>query len=508
LFNTPTTSEQAQSRRIGERFPYALLWLLAFALAVLTLWLYVDKSPPPLYFDEQFSSSWGYRIFLTGDPLSKNMFDLSSPSVNISYGLWVLGAWLSAFGIDFVTARLWVFALGMVAFGFAFAPRWHTLSQLARLVLASVAFLLLFAQAYIRYDALALPLLAIAVWAHERAKGRWAWYALSGYFFAMMVEGHHLGIRLALAVGAWHTLAYAWQVWRGRGWRFAPFWGLLAGGLAYGATYIVLRLLSFGVDLPTMLELNNYTFVREAMIGGSLSVSERVLANGEALLAYLLATSPLETAVVLAYGALAVWHKDGRALMWTWVYWVGFLLFLPLNPKPHNAPFYMIHAFALVVFMLSELLHALTLGLGKRAVLALGVLACLWGGAIVAELGARGEIKQMVDNGYRINAHLPADVQAVISTEVYFWGLGRRTFYLSSNFIKLDVRDLVREKGLPLPDVVVRTVGLDDMHENITRYIQEAGMVRVMCLPLSVFGRRTEVYALPSLNIPQVDTCP
>lgn len=493
---------------MGKGLPYALLWVVALTLAALTLSLYVDKSPPPLYFDEQFSSSLGYRVFVTGDPLSKNMFDLHSPSVNISYGLWVLGAWLSAFGIGFVTARLWVFALGMVAFAFVYALHRRLLAPTTRLLTFSLAFLLLFAQAYIRYDALAMPLFAVAIWAHERANGRAAWYALAGYFLAMMVEGHHLGIRFALALGAWHTLAYAWQVWRGRGWRYAPFWGVLAGGLAYGATYISLRLLSFGVDLPTLLELNSYTYVRESMIDGSLSALARISANGEALIAYMLATSPLETAVVLAYSARAIWRKDAHALMWVWVYWIGFLLFLPLNPKSHNARFYMIHAFALVVLMLGHLLHALRQRLGKRAMFAIGVLALLWAGAIVAELGARTEIRQMLDNGDRINAHLPTEVQAVISTEVYFWGLGRRTFYLSSNFIKHEVRALVSEKGLPLPDVVVRTAGLDDMHDNITRYIQEAGMVRVMCLPLSVFGGRTDVYALPSLNVEEVNECP
>lgn len=487
------------------------LWAgVALAFAVLTLAGYLTSAPDPLDFDEAFSSEWGRFVYATGNPNERGLLYFARHDGHLLLGVAALGQWGSAFGIGLAQARAWVFVLGLGA-GVAgvLALRRLSVPLPVAVMMACVAFVLLFQQAFARYDTFGVLLVALAVWA-------WAWaqdkparaYALVGFALAFAVEGHQLYVRFALAFGLWQAglAIWAWRV--GDVQALARLGWLIVGGLVGACAYVVLRLLVFQYSPADFFAFITRAYTTEAAIGGlGLSFAERLAYGAGAWAQTLTLGNPLEGALVLAM-SLYAFREDGAPLrLWLFVYAVANVLLFALNPKPTFTKFYTLHYLPVLMMAGGLWLNALARRYGVRLPFALAVLACLWGGVLLQEKAQAASVRELARAGELIHAFLPAEAQGVIASEPYYWALWSRGQVAPQNFGVLDVYEGYAAHNLPLPDVVIQTAGWYDFPPNVEAFVQAEAFERVACVDVSGFGGVVWVYAHPRLQLPPSGAC-
>jgi hypothetical protein len=487
------------------------LWAsVAVALALLTLALYLTSAPTPLDFDEAFSSEWGRFVYATGNPNERGLLYFARHDGHLLLGVAGLGQWGAVFGVGLAQARAWVFALGVGAcVAGVLALRRLGVRLPVAFMAACVAFMLLHQEAFARYDAFGVLLMGLAVWA-------WAWaqakparaYALVGFALAFALEGHQLYVRFALAFGLWQVGLAVWA-WRARdrreGLRLA--W-LIAGGVIGALVYVVLRLLVFQYSPADFLAFVNRAYSTEATIGGlGLSLTERVAYGAGAWAQTLTLDNPLEGALVLAM-SLYAFRKDGAPLrVWLFAYAVANALLFALNPKPTFTKFYTVHHLPLLMMAGGLWLNALARRYGARLPLALVALACVWGGVLLREKADNAPLRELVRAGELIHAFLPAEAQGIIASEPYYWALWSRGQVAPQNFGAVKVREGYSAQNLPLPDVVIQTVGWYDFPPNVEAFVREEGFTQVACVDVAGFGGVVWVYAHPRLQLPSSGAC-
>jgi hypothetical protein len=481
-----------------------------------------------LHFDEPTIGASALAAFRTGDLLAQGTLGLGVANVNRPLSYFALGAWLNALGVGLAQARLWVVAMGVLALGLvAFAlPR-----GMARWGALGVGFVVLLGQAYVRYDALGMPLLALGllfVVGYVRAlplhptRGQRLLdpvqdgvevrrpvyiFFLAGFFLALAVEGHSLYLAFALAVGGWQTWAYFIHLRGGGGWAYAPFWGVLAGGLAYGALYVGGRALLFGMSVPETLDFLRFSYEVETRIGGGGGALERMAQGLAERWQYSVAVMPLEGAIVaLAMACAFVRGAGARLRVVVGLYWLSLLMFVVLNPKPQNTPYYAMHVLPLLAWMLGESLAVLE-ARSKRVVLAVSVLACVWGVANLGDMARQSDVRELLQVSEAFNAQLPADVRGVIAPQVFYWGMASRDVFHTADFGTREVIPFLSAKGFELPEAVVLLAGLTDETPNVRAYAESAGFVRVACARVRAFGGRAELFAHPRTGLSEVALC-
>lgn len=499
---------------------------LAVLLGVLTLAWLIDKAPPPLHFDEPIIGASAVAVARTGDLLAQGTLGLGVANVNRPLAYFALGGWLNAFGVGLAQARLWVVAMGTLALVLValMLPR-----GMARWGALSVGFVILLGQAYVRYDALAMPFLALGLLLMGRYVGALPLrptmgyrpldiirggvearhhayiFFLIGFFLALVVEGHSLYLVVALAVGTWQTWAYVAHL-RG-GWAYAPFWGILAGGLAYGALYVGVRVLLFGMSLPETLDFLRHSYEVEVGIGGGVSAQERVLQGLAERWRYSVAVMPLEGAIIALATAIALMRRaDARLRVGVGLYWLSLLFFVVLNPKPQNTHYYAMHALPLLAWLAGESLAVLE-ARSKRVVLAVSLLACVWGVANLGVMARQNDVRELLQVSEAFNAQLPADVRGVIAPQVFYWGLARRDVFHTADFGKREVVPFLSANGFTPPDAVVLLAGLTDEVPNVRAYAEGAGFARVACVRVQAFGGRAELYVHPRFGVQEIGQC-
>lgn len=485
---------------------HLLIGVMVLAVAVGATALFLGNSPPALYYDEGIIGSWSSAFFRTGDPRNFGIF-IDLPSNSAQFGLYPLGAWLDLFGIGYVQARAWALTMGVLALPFVVLLMRGSVQNGGLWLACGVSFLAFFSQAYIRTDALVAPLLAIALWGYSRAKGRfWAYFGV-GFVLALTIEAHQLGLRFAIAFGAWETIAYLRSVWRTRQWRYVPFWGILLGGIAYGGVYLLWHLALFRVSLGEFIRLTQEAYYVETLIGGSLPFTERIVQHVVSFITHHLINTPQEGFIIVGATVLALWQKQSSLRFWVVIFWLSVGAYMWLNPKPNNIDYYMVHHAPLLLVMLIYGLAWLSTRFHVGVAVATGVLLLVWSGAILSQNAKNNEIRELIDVGYQVDAFLPEEAQGVIAWESLYWGLAERGVYSTRSFAKREVLELVQARNLRVPDVVIVTYGLDDTQQSVQNYIIQEQLERVACYPIRAFNGRVEVFIRPEIRITQKKEC-
>jgi hypothetical protein len=475
---------------------------VGIALFVVTVLAFVGRSPTPLLFDEQFFAGWASEIWRTGRLDALDIFYFGETSSFLLMGLVPLGGWLSVVGVDLAQARLGGFLLGAGALPFVYA----LLKPYGRgWAWAGVLWtgLALLGQSYVRPDGWIVLVVAFALWASQR-EGFW-WHVLVGVALASTVEGHLLGVRVALAWGIVVGVGWLWRVVRGQGWRSARFWGLLAGGLGYALAYLLLRLGYYGLSVEGWLAMTADSYALEANLAQQLSLSERVLANMSAFALHYVRYAPLE-GVLIAVASVLAWQKGGQVRFWTVIFWLSSAILCVVNPKPHYTTFYGLHALPLVVAMLAGVL-AHTPPHKRGALASVAVLAFVWSWAGLLDDTRETREQEVIDVGYRVDALLPADVRGVVGDVPYYWGLHARQFTVQFVFPDEDVAGFYERRREVLPQVVMITEGVTGNLLALNRFVAQEGFVRAFCLPIRALNRRVEVYVHPSVTVEEKDDC-
>mgnify|MGYP005850473059 CR=1 FL=1 len=495
---------QAQDsvRQHPSAMPYYLVLGVGTALFVATVLALVGRSPTPLLFDEQFFAGWASEIWRTGRLDALDIFYFGETSSFLLFGLVPIGGWLSAFGVGLAQGRLGAFLLGALALPFAYAllkPHGRGWAW-AGVLWMSVA---LFGQSYVRPDGWVALVVMVALWASQREG--FGWHVLVGVALASALEGHILGVRVALAWGAVVGLGWLWRGLRGQGWRDARFWGLLAGGVGYALAYLLLRLVYYGLSLQDWLAMTAQSYALEANLTQSLSLTERALANVGALLLHYVRFAPLE-GVIIAVASVLAWQKGGQVRFWTVILGLSGAILCLSNPKPHYTTFYGLHVLPLVVAMLAGVL-AHTPPHKRSALAGVALLALVWAWAGVLDKARETREQEVIDVGYRVDALLPADVVGVVGDVPYYWGLGARQFTVQFVFPSEDVAGFYARRNEALPQVVMVTEGVTGNLLALNRFIAQEGFVRAFCLPIRALNRRVEVYVHPSVTVEEKDDC-
>jgi hypothetical protein len=473
--------------------PNGLIIGLAGLLCVGVLSISLGRVPPSTYYDEAYIVGQAYGWAMTNNA---NFNAMTGQNENISffpYGYYLLGLWIKATGINESTARLGAILLGWCALPFL----WITIRRAFNpniAIFACVLFALLCTQqTYIRADTIVALAVAIGLWALYHAGNSFVGHFLAGFAFACATHGHFLGLSVAIAVGVIITLQYLWQLITQRRWIYKPFWGMLLGGLMGGLVFALSLALAKNQSIFALPQIIQELYILEANIGGGADFFTRFrnsLAQwgGDTLLLY-----PL-VGLTLFSSPIVVWLYPPMR-RWVLIGVISMVAYLALNPKPVHT-YYFVHHLPLVIWIASAMMALLYHQLNRWLVVWLMVLLIGLQLAQMAVIARDSGSDELIAIGYEIDNLLPSEVEAVIGWEVYYWGLNQRTFYATYNFIadKSPIKDMMARGASTLPQAVIVTVGLDEVHQSIQDYIVIQAFKRLACFDALSFGWRVELY--------------
>ncbi len=489
-------------------------WLFVVLLvAVVLKFLWVGASPPPPYYmDEAYIASWAYQFATTGDPKTTD-FVVSGLPPAVYVGYYMQGLWIAAFGMTLEGIRLWVLLMGFWGLAFVYFILGRATTPFIALLVMIFAVTGLFNQAYVRMETLTTLFLAGALWLHYHARERFHWYYAIGFLLAFSLEGHHVGIRFAIAFGIWYSILYLIQLIRHRTWRNDSFWGLVLGGVSYALIYIVIRAVLYG-SLDAVINGLTATYDMQVDVGGQLPLNQRFASGMVDFILHYIKFSPLSLFIMFYATWLSYKKQDAWLRFWVGIFWLSTFTLFIVSPKPPYILHYALHHVPLLCLMAGYVFVELRRTRGTvflvMLVLAVGGLSLLMRDVNVpVDSGS-----ELVHVGREIATLLPPDVKAIVGADIYYWGLNHYRFYRTSNFAQQTIPDLLNEKGLPLPDIVIFTsdtknlTSYDDRRfPNVLQYIVDNEFERVICLPAPSFNRQAEVFAHPSLNITPRDNC-
>jgi hypothetical protein len=500
---------QSITQRPLKRAGILLLGLFISVTIFLLAARLVGRVPGSLFADEQWLTNWGWSMFTTGKPVV-TMNPARDPAyvalLSVFYP--VMGGWLTVTGVTFEAARLFWLLLAWLGVPFVAATGRRLYGNTAGFIAGVVALYLPLAHNYVRADMVVSTALAVALYCLVRAvqDGVFRFYVVAGFMLALSVEGHTLGLRFALAIGIFATVAYLYQVWRERRWVwYRPFWGILLGGLAYLPLYLFLHTVLWGVSLEQTLAAGQEGLRLERILGqGAGEGITRTFNLTRLWFEDYLARHPLEFVLFVLALAMAVWRwqKPDKALVGLFV--VAQLILFAALPK-HNI-YYWSHHLPILALLVGAGMAQLVRADRKQITLARMTAALMLTGVLSVDLIRSATQSQSADRlmavGYEADAVLPPDVQHVWGWQSYYLGLQHRQFINSEEFINPIRPDWMTVYHVPPPQAVLITRGLDDMHADFNAYIAERGMVVGWCFPLDIFQQMTVLYVLPEFAPP------
>lgn len=485
----------------------------ALLIALMGVLLLIARTPPVRHFDEGWVSAFAWSWVRTGSatdiPVLLNSYKNGYNYLNlVSLSSYLLGIVLNI-TTTFTAARVWAIGLMLVSLPVLYACMRPLLARPTRLMVCAAAAPLYLIGAYIRNDALVPLLLTVALLLYSRASQRFVSHMLIGIVLAAGIEGHQLAVRFAIAFGILYAVAYVHHIYTTRRMGYAPFWGLLSGGLIYGLIYVVSRLLIWNFDLSQFIAQIQMGYQIEMSLGGGLSQSERFIAGVTSFVAAILRFYPMVALVMAVTSAVALYQRDALLRFSVALWWVAAVLHVLLNPKPWELYelFYSVHMLPVVLLCLVLLLKLVHDRIGATASLAL--ISCVVSlNLSQAVLTGRGQShNDLIDAGYTINERLPDTVKVVSAGDTLWWGLHERTFYMTISFPRSagPIADVLeRFNGQPIDAFAL--VANVDTQPLIPDYIRQEGMVRSFCLPTEGFGAIT-VYVRADLAIERDTDC-
>ena len=109
---------------------------------------------------------------------------------------------------------------------------------------------------------------------------------------------------------------------------------------------------------------------------------------------------------------------------------------------------------------------------------------------------------QLVAIGEEVDALLPEHLHRVSGWQVYYYGLADREYTNTETFIERPAIEWEVAYEVQPPQVILLTLGLDDVHQPIHDTIAEQELALAQCFAHTMFSGQTHLY-LPKHDLPQ-----
>jgi hypothetical protein len=484
--------------------------LVGVSVCIAIVVIYIGRVPAPPIFDEPLLGRWAVYFFRTGNSVFPTHLVQTS-----SLLLYPMGAILNTLGITYLNARLTALILILMSLPFIYLVIQRYFGRTIALFAMLYGILLALQQSFFRVDALIPLYIAIGIACYEHAKGRFIWYALSGFAFASTLEAHLLGVVYGVGLGLICTYDYARQIIQKRQFMHAPFWGLLSGGIVFVVFYFLARWVLFDISLQDNLERIQYAYQYEQNFIKDFSFPDRVPIIFVAGFLLFVAYYPLNFLVIST--SLALYGQLKKIQLWLGVLVLGIIIQSFINPKDAYS-YYYVHMFPLLLITFAGLFDFIRQQFSTFASVSLMAGCIIFSIFLIQEQTTYNSHRELIDIGSEINTLLPPEAKTVLGWEIYYWGLHERDFYFSyafmrSHTITVDdpppVKVILEQYNIPPADAIILTSGKDDTLGNFLTYIQENQFERAQCFDAPTPNREVILYVRPDLitDVRNVD-CP
>ena len=499
---------QTNNRELSPIWKY-ILFVGSICLAIVLTLRYLGQVQPSLFFDEGGILNWAVTLFRTGDIPQYLFPERNAIAIGLSTWatLYPFGGWLATFGTTLESGRFFWLLIGWLSAPFLYLSAKRLYGDVAGLVALSIGLLLPLAHNVIRPDVYVGTSLAIALYTYLRGRdsSHWGWHLLTGFVIATAVEGHQYGARFPIVFGLLYLVDYGRVIWQTKRWHWdTRFWAFTLGGLLYFVIYLVIHIGLWSKGSGDVLVGLQAYLAQETALSGTTTFTERILHETTLWWENYLTKHPIELAIFLAGAIWALRQPNSETHRLVVIFLSSLAIFFIL--QSHYNPYYWVHNLPFIAIFTGGFLAQLNATrntitqVGLYGLVALAIL-------ISANIHNTAQIQQNADSlieiSYEIDQLLPETVEEVAGWQVYAFGLADRQFINTETFINHPADTWDSSFEVNLPQAVILTAGLDDMHANIQDYLADNAMQRVACYPTPLFNRQVWVYVLPDIPIQQ-----
>lgn len=492
-----TAAEAGSLPRWAYRAAVGVILVLAVGLTV----LYLGQIPPSRFFDEPWEINRSWTIYKTHS-FGTFMYPLYSPAQNaIVSGLRsAAGYWMGLIGPGLEQARLFYLLVGgWLALPFLYLTARKLYGATAALCTLAIAALLPLMHTYARPDGTVAAAVAATLYCFftARENGSRVRHYLTGLLAATAFEGHPYGLAFTAAFGLVYLFEYGRRVRRGGRWLpDSALLSFIGGCITYGLFFAATRLLVIPGGLSNIGQIAE-RYHTETLIGGGAGDTRLLAVNQEYYGGYFAVASP-EVALLLLGMAAAFLRRRvaDRYLLAITLLSFGILLFLITHNAPYYYLFYMpfvaLFGGALLAQFSSELDSARVRWAGLVAAAAVGVLFMAHT-VLVASNASEQSAEDFRQVGRAVAQRVPPEV-TIAGWQAYYLGMPEREHFIATENFYYDYLGTPDQWGIPKPEAVILTRGLDDNQPRIYNYLQTMGLRPAYCFPMRGYGGEAVLY--------------
>lgn len=476
--------------------------------------LYLGQVPPSRFFDEPWEINRSWTIYRTHS-FGTFMYPLYPQAQNaIVSGLRsIAGYWMGLIGPGLEQARLFYLLVGgWLALPFLYLTARKLYGATAGLCALAIATFLPLMHTYARPDGTVAAAVAAALYCFftARENGSRLRHYLTGLLAAAAFEGHPYGLAFTAAFGLVYLFEYGRRgLKEGRWSPDAALVSFIGGGITYGLFFAATRLLVIPGGLSNIGQIAE-RYQSETLISGRAGdtpVTRLINVNLEYYGGYFAIASP--EVVMLVLGMAAAFFRRRTSdwyLLTIALLAFGLLLFL----ITHNAPYYFLFYMPFVALFGGALLAQISGELDARRVRWAGLMAAAAAGVLfiahtvlVTSNAAEQSAEDFRQVGRAVAQLVPPDV-TIAGWQAYYLGMPERERFVATENFYYDYLGTPDQWGVPKPEAVILTRGLDDNQPRIYNYLQEMKLRPAYCFPMREYGGEAVLY-LPT--VPANDGC-
>jgi hypothetical protein len=442
-----------------------VILITSLAIAILLSFLYIGRTPTPLFADEPQLVNLGWGIF-TLRRMEWPMIHTTAPLLIITpFSIFypAAGHFLNMAGVGVPQLRAFFLIIGWFSLYYIYLIGKALYGKLAGILALAIAPFLLLPFNYARPDIIVVTMTSASLYFMISGRKQNAPFKhfLAGFLVSFGIEGHPYAFRFILVIGLFYFIEYLSAIRTSRRWIWNdPFWLFCLGCLTYIPIFYFFHIFTVvGLRSPIEVLASQYTAQQYMSYPNPLI---RMISENYKFYIFYFRMHPIQIALLIIglIAALKRRQPENRLLLNLVVASHIFgAIFLT-----HNNLYYGVFDVPFIALLVGGFLSKLVVTYRETRVLSLLGTAniCIIIALLAADIMLIGNpsppTAQFIEAGRKIDVILPDDAD-IVGTQVYWLGMTRRTKYSLTDFFFEG-----SNKHLFHPDAMIVTLGDGEMN--------------------------------------------